>query len=187
MSSKKQNLGTKAVGKGKEKLREEVACSSRGLVMSFLAGAVQAAPTVQDIEFSSRPGSKFEVRMDFNEPPPEIKAYTIEKPARIAIDFPIRQVPGAEALFTALRQCHRRVVLESGDRTRLVVNLVKLVPYETRVEGNSLYLVVGQEGGDYVKQATDPHRWIQSCGAGDRCRSRSLTCSSSAPATVKGG
>ena len=53
------------------------------------------------------------------------------------------------------------MVLESGDRTRMVVNLVKLVPYETRVEGNSLYLVVGQEGTDYVKQTTDPNRCQQ--------------------------
>ncbi|WP_338073403.1 type IV pilus secretin PilQ family protein [Halioglobus japonicus] len=50
------------------------------------------------------------------------------------------------------------VVLESGDRTRMVVNLVKLVPYETRVEGNSMYLVVGQDGDDYLKPASDPNR-----------------------------
>ena len=31
-------------------------------------------------------------------------------------------------------------------RTRLVVEMVKLVPYQTRVEGNNLFLVVGQEG-----------------------------------------
>ncbi|MEM9254237.1 MAG: type IV pilus secretin PilQ [Pseudomonadota bacterium] len=117
-----------------------------------------AAPTVEGIEFSARPGSKFEVRLDFNEPPPDIEAYSIEKPARIAIDF-----PGATSSLEQKRyslpygNATKAVVLESGDRTRLVLNLVKLVPYETRVDGNSLFLVVGQEGTDYVKQTTDPH------------------------------
>ena len=54
----------------------------------MLASILQAAPSVTDIEFSSRPGSKFEIRIDFNEAVPDPKAYTIEKPARIAIDFP---------------------------------------------------------------------------------------------------
>jgi type IV pilus assembly protein PilQ len=40
----------------------------------------------------------------------------------------------------------------------MVINLVKLVPYSTRVEGNSLFLVVGQDGAqEYAKQTTDPH------------------------------
>ncbi|WP_240732762.1 type IV pilus secretin PilQ [Halioglobus maricola] len=128
-----------------------------GTVLGVFALAVQAEPVIEDIEFSSRPGSKFEVRLDFNEPPPEATAYTIEKPARIAMDF-----PGASSELDRKRyslpygNATGVVVLESGDRTRMVVNLVKLVPYETRVEGNSMFLVVGQDGDDYVKPATDP-------------------------------
>ncbi|MDZ7783136.1 MAG: AMIN domain-containing protein [Halioglobus sp.] len=129
------------------------------LALSLLSGLAQAGPTVQDIEFSSRPGSKFEVRMEFDEPPVDVKTYSIEKPARIAVDF-----PGASSNLERKRyslpygNATKAVVLESGDRTRLVVNLVKLVPFETRVEGNNMFLVVGQEGTDYLKPATDPHQ-----------------------------
>lgn len=128
------------------------------LAVSLLAGMAQAAPTVQDIEFSSRPGSKFEVRVEFSETPPEIKSYSIEKPARIALDF-----PGAASSLERKRfslpygNATKALVLESGDRTRLVVNLVKLVPFETRVEGNNVFLVVGQAGDDYLKQGSDPN------------------------------
>lgn len=128
------------------------------LTTSMLAGVAQAAPTVQDIEFSSRPGSKFEVRLEFSETPPDLTSYSIEKPARIAIDF-----PGATSSLESKRfslpygNATKALVLESGDRTRLVVNLVKLVPFETRVEGNNVFLLVGQEGTDYLKQSTDPH------------------------------
>lgn len=128
------------------------------LALGLLAGIAQAAPVVQDIEFSSRPGSKFEVRVEFNESPPEIKDYAIEKPARISLDFPgTTSALERKSYSLPYGNATKALVLESGDRTRLVVNLVKLVPYETRVEGNNLYLVVGQEGTDYVKPSTDPN------------------------------
>ena len=135
------------MGTGLEILRNRLRVASVALVMAFATSAALAAPTVQDIEFSSRPGSKFEVRLEFNETPPEFKTYAIEKPARIALDF-----PGAASALQQKRfslpygNASKAVVLESGDRTRLVLELVKLVPYETRVDGNNLFLVVGQEG-----------------------------------------
>ena len=59
------------------------------LALMTVAGQALAQPVIEDITFSSQPGSKFEVRLDFSEPPPaDFSAYTIEEPARIAIDFP---------------------------------------------------------------------------------------------------
>ncbi len=158
MSIRKQRLGTKAVGKRTVHVRKWVRLAA-GFLLSVGALAVQASPTITDIEFSSRPGSKFEVRLDFNETPPKMEAYTIEKPARIAVDFP-DTTSGLDQKRYSLPYGNATgvVVLESGDRTRLVINLVKLVPYESRVEGNSLFLTVGQDSGDYVKQTTDPNR-----------------------------
>src|SRR6056297_2775655 len=131
-----------------------------GMAAAFCSLAAQAVTNITDIEFSSRPGSKFEIRLEFDQAPPtELQSYTIEKPARIAIDFP----------DTASRLERKRynlsygnatgaMVLESGERTRLVINLVKLVPYTTRVEGNSLFLTVGQESdGEYFKPGSDPN------------------------------
>ncbi len=145
------------MGKGKESVRNRLRNAVVMLAMSIVTNAALAAPTVKDIEFSSRPGSKFEVRVEFSEAPPDFKTYAIEKPARIAIDF-----PGATSSLEQKRfslpygNATKAVVLESGDRTRLVVELVKLVPYETRVEGNNLFLLVGQEGNDYLKPASEP-------------------------------
>ncbi|MEM6579783.1 MAG: type IV pilus secretin PilQ [Pseudomonadota bacterium] len=126
--------------------------------MTGVSGVLNAA-TIEDIEFSARPGSKFEIRMDFDEPPPELKSYTIEKPARIAIDFPnTKSALDRKRYSLPYGNATGVIVLESGDRTRMVVNLVKVVPYETRVDGNSLYVVVGQESaGDYIKPTTDPY------------------------------
>ena len=137
--------------------RNRVSRAVVALLMSLVAGAAFAGPVVQDIEFSSKSGGKFEVRLEFNETPPDFKIYAIEKPARIAVDF-----LGTSSSLDQKRyslpygNANKAVVLESGDRTRLVVELVKLVPYETRVEGNSLFLMVGQEGNEYLKSTSDP-------------------------------
>ncbi|MFT4822651.1 MAG: type IV pilus assembly protein PilQ [Halioglobus sp.] len=156
---KKMKLGIGAVIRQKQEKRRWLGCQlGFGLVLAIFAGQLQAAPSVTDIEFSSRPGSKFEIRLDFDGTPPDLKSYTIEKPARIAIDF-----PGTKSALDRKRytlpygNATGVVVLESGDRTRMVVNLVKMVPYTTRVAGNSIYVVVGQDGSsDYIKPTTDP-------------------------------
>jgi len=124
MSTKKQYLGTKAVGIAKENIGKSLLTVVGGLVGFLLAGAVHATATIEGIEFSARPGSKFEIRLDFSEAPPEMKSYTIEKPARIAIDFP-DTVSGLERKRYSLPYGNATgvVVLESGGRTRMVVNL----------------------------------------------------------------
>ena len=120
-----------------------------GTALLSLLASQAFAVAVTDIEFSSRPGSKFEVRLEFDgAPPAELQAYTIEKPARIAIDFPDTTSSLESKRFSLpYGNATGVMVLESGDRTRLILNLVKLVPYETRVDGNNLYLTVGQETG----------------------------------------
>ena len=128
------------------------------LVLGVVSSALSWAQTVEDISFNSRPGSKFEIRLDFDGTPPDPKTYTIEKPARISMDF-----PGASSALDRKKfalpygNATGVVVLESNDRTRMIVNLVKLVPFDTRVEGNSLIVEVGNEGAnEYLKPVSDP-------------------------------
>ena len=124
------------------------------LVVALVATPAMAQPVIEDITFSSQPGSKFEVRLDFSEPPPaDFTAYTIEEPARIAIDFPNTESALAQKRFPLpYGNATGVLVLEAGDRTRMVVNLVKLVPYETLINGNQLILQVGQDSsGSYAK------------------------------------
>lgn len=127
------------------------------VVVALSAASALAQPVIEDITFSSRPGSKFEVRLDFSDAPPaNFEAYTIEEPARIAIDFPATK-SGLDQKRYSLPYGNATgvLVLEAGDRTRMVVNLVKLVPYETIINGNQLVLQVGQDSsGEYAEQST---------------------------------
>ena len=124
------------------------------LAVALVAAPALAQPVIEDITFSSQPGSKFEVRLDFSEPPPaDFSAYTIEEPARIAIDFPNTESALDQKRFPLpYGNATGVLVLEAGDRTRMVVNLIKLVPYEALINGNQLILQVGQDSsGGYAK------------------------------------
>ena len=132
-------------------------CLFLGLIW---AGVSAAQPVViEDIAFTAQPGAQLEVRLTFSTPPSaDIESYTIEDPARIVLDFPDTQ-SGLEEKRYALSQANATsvMVLESGDRTRLIVNLVELVPFESRVSGREMTLLVGEDDGPTVaaSSATD--------------------------------
>lgn len=128
----------------------------RFLLVSLTAFAlpVFAAVNMTNVEFNSLPGGKVEMRFDFNEAPPAPQAYTIESPARIALDLDHVTSSLAQKKHTLdLGNAQSVVVVESGGRTRVIVNLVELTKYETRVDGKSLYVTVGNDGvKDYLKE-----------------------------------
>jgi len=117
---------------------------------SSLAGAV----TLEDVSFSSLPGERLEVTMKFDGTPPEPKGYTIERPARIAVDLADttsglnqRSIPLGSGNAQSL------TVVETKDRTRLIFNLVELVPHNTVRNNNSLVMTIGGEGAQPVSGA----------------------------------
>ena len=108
------------------------------------AGAAGAA-TLQGLQFAELPGNSFEVRMDFDELPPEDPTgYSIEQPARIVLDFPSVANGLSERKFPlSFENASSAVVLGTPDRTRIILNLVNLEAFTTRREGNSLLVEVG--------------------------------------------
>ncbi len=123
------------------------------LIMGLLPVQQALAAAIDGIDFNSLPGDKVEIRLDFDEAPPLPKSYTIDQPARIALDL-----PGVESNLDQKKHtldfsnAQSVMVLEASGRTRVIVNLVEMTGYETRVEGNSLYVVLGDEGArDYLK------------------------------------
>ena len=120
------------------------------LVGCFWSIAAAAAPgVIEDIAFTALPGAQLEVRLTFSQPPSaNIESYTIEEPARIVLDFPDTR-SGLEQKRFSLSQANATsvMVLESDDRTRMIFNLVDLVPFESSVSGRQLTLMIGQDGG----------------------------------------
>lgn len=113
------------------------------LVLPTLALAAGSA-TLKNVSFSSLPGDRFEVRMDFDSRPPEPKSYTIDKPARLVMDFEGVNSDLKEKKFPlSFGSAKSANVLSDGGRTRLILNMVELESYKSRVEANSFIMTVG--------------------------------------------
>jgi len=104
----------------------------------------QAASRLEKVELHPQPGEQVEVRLVLDGPAPAPVTFTIDNPARLAVDLP----------GTALALESRRIDVKAGGvdtivaaeasgRTRLVFNLDRMQPYEVRAEGNTVVVTVG--------------------------------------------
>jgi len=118
------------------------------------AANAQEGNRLQDIQVQSLPGQRVELKLIMSETAPQPLAFTIDDPARIAIDLP----------ETALGLTSRRrdvnigpldtvLTAEANGRTRVVLNLDSMVPYETRASGNTVTIILG-DGEDYSAGTT---------------------------------
>jgi len=114
------------------------------------------AASLQDVNFASLPGDRTEISLIFDGTPPLVDGYTIEKPARIALDL-----KGASSSLKdkyhnlGLGNAKRMTVIGTKDRTRIILDLVELVPYSTVVKGNKLVIMVGSDNGVAGGQQAD--------------------------------
>ena len=118
-----------------------------GVIALGLWSSLANAVTLEDVSFSSLPGERLEVTLQFDGQPPEPTGYTIERPARIALD--LRDTTSAlekRSVPLGSGNAQSMTVVETKDRTRLIFNLIDLVPYDTVRNGNALVMTIGGSG-----------------------------------------
>ncbi len=117
------------------------------LLAGLFAPSLLAA-NLQRVDVASLPGDRVELKLGFDEPVAAPRGYTIEQPARIALDLPgVQNKLGSKNRELGVGNARSLTVVEAKDRTRLIINLTTLVPYSTRAQGNDLIILVGQGGG----------------------------------------
>lgn len=113
-------------------------------VLMVFTGTSAWAVNIDSVEFSKMPGDKTEIRLHFDGPPPVPTGYTIEQPARIVLDMPgVNSILEEKHHNLGIGNARRVSIISTKDRTRAIVNLTELVSYETEVDGNTLYVLVG--------------------------------------------
>ncbi|MBD8826866.1 type IV pilus secretin PilQ [Pseudomonas sp. CFBP 13602] len=114
------------------------------LGIAMLSPIVMAA-NLKTLDVASLPGDRIELKLSFDGPVTAPRGYTTEQPARIALDLPgVTSQLGARSRDLGVGNARSVVVVEATDRTRIIVNLTKLAPYSTRVQGNDLFVLVGE-------------------------------------------
>lgn len=126
---------------------------SAGLALLIAASNLHAAQ-LQDVSFASMPGDSTEITLQFSEAAPLPKGYTIEQPARIALDFKdVSSVLSSKYHNLGLGNAKRMTVIEAQNRTRVIIDLNELVPYSSTQDGNNLVLVIGANDAAKVETA----------------------------------
>lgn len=126
------------------------------LIACLFCPILVSAATLNDIRFAELPGERFEVRMTFSEAPPEPSGYTLERPARIVLDFPqVVSELKARRFPLSFENGQSAMVLTTEGRTRLILNLRDLATHTTRAEGNTYIVEVGASDGGYTVARTE--------------------------------
>lgn len=126
-------------------------------VTAFLgaqAAYAQGTNRLESIDTSVLSGNNVQITLRLSDEAPTPLTFTVDNPARIALDLP----------NTAVAMSSRRVdvkqgvvdtvnVAEANGRTRVVLNVDNLVPYETEVRGNTIVVTVGAGASTAAGQA----------------------------------
>ncbi|MCP5327661.1 MAG: type IV pilus secretin PilQ [Sinobacteraceae bacterium] len=127
------------------------------------ARAQDAVNKLEAVDVQTLPGQQIQLTLRLSGPAPEPLAFTIDNPARISLDLP----------GTALALPSRRIDVRSGGldtilaaeangRTRLVMNLDRLLPYQTKVAGNTIVMNIGSALGAGADSAAAPRATVAS-------------------------
>ncbi len=115
------------------------------LTVYSVAAIAEAQPhtiTLKGVDYVSLPGNKMQVQLEFDQPvTSELTSFSIDKPARISIDVP----SAAVALKNKTVRVDSGVInniraVQGSGRSRVVIGLNVMVPYEIRSEQNYVYV-----------------------------------------------
>ena len=111
---------------------------------------------LRDFQIAEQGGSVL-LRLSFQRPIGELPAtFTISNPSRIALDFPSTRNSLGRVQQAVNRGPVRSVnIVESGGRTRMVLNLTRMANYESRIEGGDLVVSIDAIGTGESSQMAD--------------------------------
>ena len=121
--------------------------------------------SLRAVDYSVLPGNRLEMRFELDKPVAEPRTFNIQDPARIALDLPdTRNGTGERQIDVDTGVTESINIVESGGRTRAVVNLSEMPRYRTRTEDDTIIITLGgreestaqaaNSGGDSASTAT---------------------------------
>ena len=113
-------------------------------LLATAASAQSAGLSLNAVDVSAQAGERVVIYLRMSGDAPEPLSFAIDNPARISLDLP----------NTSMALASRRTVVKEGPldtvvaaeaqgRTRVVLNMDYMVPYETRVEGDTIVVTLG--------------------------------------------
>ncbi len=114
-----------------------------GCMTVLLAAAAHAQSVIESVAGSVQNGVEY-VKIELSEPLAAVPTgFTVQSPARIALDFPnTKSTMGRSAIDINQGNLKSVNVVQSGDRTRVVLNLKQTTTYKTELQGKTLLVAL---------------------------------------------
>lgn len=108
-------------------------------LLACLWSSSSVAQTLDAIGFDDLPGKSASVKLEFSELAPEAKSFSINKPARIVLDFAGTTVNLEQKVKDIGAGVVDQVMaVEAGGKTRVVISLFENLPYQVSSSGNTV-------------------------------------------------
>lgn len=118
-------------------------------VVARPSSAQNVPNALEDMSYSELSGGRVRITLSLSGPAPTPSTFSTDDPARVAIDLGgVRNKLSQRSVDVNVGPVRSVSVVESQGRTRIVVNLLSAVPYETRREGNRLQVTLNTAGSN---------------------------------------
>jgi type IV pilus assembly protein PilQ len=112
--------------------------------------------SIENIQYSTLPGNRLQIVLTMSAEAVKPLSFTIDNPARIAFDFsnttsklPKRSQPIGIGIAQSL------TAITAKDRTRVILNLTEVVPYQVTTEGKNVLITLDSEATGTVFSSTE--------------------------------
>lgn len=128
-----------------------LSCVLLGVALPSLA-ADSGVNSITAIDVSAQTGDKMMLKFTLSDKASVPASFTVNNPPRIALDFPnTSNATGKNSIPVGGSSTLRSVnVVEASGRTRVVLNMDKVSTYETRIDGNTLFVSLSTPSGSAV-------------------------------------
>ncbi|MDM8557804.1 type IV pilus secretin PilQ [Candidatus Parabeggiatoa sp. HSG14] len=119
----------------------------QSVLLTHSVVALENFNRLEHIDFSTMPGNRVQIQLNFSSTPITPQTFSTDNPARIVLDFSGAKLglkKKSQAIGIGLVQSTSAV--EAHDRIRVVLNLVRMVPFDVQVVGNRVLVTVENIG-----------------------------------------
>lgn len=101
---------------------------------------------IQHIEYSTLPGNRLQISLELSEHAVNPLSFTIDNPARIALDFPntgSKLSKRSQPIGIGIAQSI--TTISTKTKTRVILNLTEVVPYQVTTQGRNVLITLDSE------------------------------------------
>ena len=117
------------------------------LVLLCLMGKLAvAANAIETLQYNTLPGNRVQIVLGMSEEAVQPLSFTIDNPARIAFDFPntASNLPKRSQQIS-LGIAQSVTAITAKNKTRVILNLTEVVPYQITTEGTNVIITLDSE------------------------------------------